>query len=62
MPEISESELAELREKAEKYDKMIEARRKGAMVTNSVSKEELRARAKKAVAARMAKYGQQKKS
>lgn len=62
MPEISESELEELREKARKYDEIIEASRRGAMKTNSVSAEERRARAKKAVEARIKKYNQKRKT
>lgn len=55
MVEISESELKELRDKAQKYDQMIAARRKGAKMANAISAEERSERAKKAVAARWAK-------
>jgi hypothetical protein len=49
---IEQEELDELRRKAELYDKMVEARRRGAMKTNSISKEALSARNKKASMAR----------
>lgn len=55
---VSASELAELRKKAAKYDKLMEGYRRGAKQLNDVSMEERSARAKKAVEARIAKYGQ----
>lgn len=58
---ITVGELEELREKATKYDEMVEARRRGARKANSVSTEERKARAKKAVEARIKKYGQKRK-
>lgn len=39
-------------EKAELYDKMIEARRKGAEITNNISPEARKERARKAALAR----------
>ena len=52
---ISQEEYRELLRKAEEYDKMISARRKGAEIANNISPEERTARAKKAAAARWGK-------
>lgn len=46
----------EIREKLEEYEKMVEARRRGASITNSISPEARRERARKAVQARWEKY------
>lgn len=45
-----------LEEKAQLYEKLIESRRKGARMTNNISPEARKARAKKAVEARWKKY------
>lgn len=56
---IEESEYNELKKKAAAYDKIIENNtRAGAVSASRLTPEQRRERAKKAVAARMAKYGQ----
>jgi|GEM_PF-2594097 len=59
---ISSSEYEELKRKAKLYDEMVEARRKGANKINAISAEERRARAMKAVEARIKKYGQKRRT
>ena len=59
MVQISEKELAELRRKAEAYDKMnAGSSRGGKNAWANLTPEERSIRAKKAVQARMEKYGQ----
>lgn len=59
---ISTDELAELRRKAEAYDEMLARRSAGGKKAwTNLSAEERSARAKKAVAARIAKYNQAKR-
>ena len=56
MPTISQARYDELLEKEKIADKFIADRRKGAGKINDISPEEKHARAKKASAARWAKY------
>ena len=61
MMAIPDEEYAELKRKAKLYDEMVAARKRGAEKANSISPEERRLRAKKAVEARIAKYGQKRR-
>ncbi len=56
---IPKSEYLELKRKAEAYDKLSSGGKKSSA---NMTPEERRERAKKAVAARIAKYGQKSKS
>lgn len=58
---IDTAELAELREKAAKYDKICRQYAKNGASLNQISAEERSARAKKAVEARIAKLGQKRR-
>lgn len=59
---VEESYLAEIEEKARKYDAIKSANAKKARAGNQkMTAEQRSARAKKAVEARIAKYGQQRR-
>lgn len=52
---VDEKYFEDIRRKALLYDKMVDARRKGAQKTNNITPEQRSARAKKAAAARWGK-------